>query len=226
MKLILTLLIISIAGSSGFSQSSVMRSLSDLSDQYTLSKARGILEYSDVEGSPYLNEAFVPGEVVINDTMVYSKIPVRYNIYNDRIEFQTSAGQILEIDILEQKTSYKIGSQFFISTDYIDRGEEEKGILEFLVDGKIQLYKQYIVDFKQATETKGYEDAKPNRFVRQDDEFLLVIDQGKPETFRNSKELMEKLTLINPGIEQYKKSQKLKLRSEEDLIRLIRYCND
>lgn len=226
MRLIFVIIIVTIAGSSVFSQTYAMRNLTDLSDQYTTEMGKRNLEFADIEGSPYLDEAFVPGEIVINDTIHYTEIPVRYNIYNDRIEFQTSAGQILEIDISGQKTNYKFDTHFFIATDYIDRGKEKKGILEVLVDGRVQLYKQYIIDFKKATETKGYEDAKPNRLVRQDDEYLLAIDQGKPETFRNSKDLMEKLSLINPGIEQYKKSQKLKLRLEQDLIKLIQYCNN
>lgn len=217
-----------IAVSPGVSQTSEIRNLNDLSDQYTIEKSKRnfMMEHAEVEGTPYLNEAFVPGEVVINDSIIYSEIPMRYNIYNDRIEFQNNERQILEVDITEQFWRFSFGPHEFMTVDYVDRGTERRGILELLVNGHIQLYKQYLVHFKNATKEIGYQEAQPNRFIRQEDEYLIAIKQGKPETFRNSKELMEKLTLINPDIEQYKKSQKLKLRSENDLIMLIQYCNN
>lgn len=217
--------ILIIAGSSAFSQSYEMRNLSDLNDQYVLQKSRDS-EYNSVEGTPYLDKEFVKGEIVVDDTMRYLDIPLRYNIYNDKIEFKDESGQVLEVGIDAPACIYKFGPHRFVSTEYIDRGKEKQGILEVLVEGHVQLFKQYIVDFKQATETKGYEDAKPNRFVRQGDEYFLAIDEGKPEFIRNSKALLEKLKPLYPDIEEYKKSQKLKLRSENDFIRLIQYCNE
>jgi hypothetical protein len=109
--------------------------------------------------------------------------------------------------------------------NYSDRGEDKRGILELLVDGNVGLYRQYIVHFKEATKTAGYQEAQPNRFVRQSDEYLLSIGDSMPETIRKSKLLMEDLKKIKPDIEDYAKEQKLKIKSEEGLTKLIQYCN-
>ena len=227
MRLLFIFIFIIAVEAAGISQSTIMRSITDLSDQYnTVNYDRNLMMGdANVEGSPYLAEGFIKGEVVLADSISYYDIPLRYNIYNDRIEFQTKEEQVLEIDIRSQSCSAEFGPHHFISADYIERGKEKFGFLELLEEGHISLYKKYIVTFKEATETKGFQDAQPNRFVRQSDEYLLAIDQGMPETFR-SKALLEILMPLCPDIETYKKSEKLKLRQEEDLIRLISYCNN
>lgn len=226
MRLLLTVLLL-IAGIAGYSQSYAMRSLTDLSDQYTtINSGKNFdRESADIEGSPYLNEDFVSGEVILNDSIYYTGIPLRYNMYSDRIEFKNNAGQVLEVDLTAYSAVFNFGQYHFISTEYLERGKPKLGILEVLSEGRVQLYKQYDVHFKPATEVKGYQDAQPNRFVRQNDEYLYAIDRGKPASIRNTKALMEILTPFYPEIEEFKKSEKLKLKKEADLIRLIEFCN-
>lgn len=228
MRSIFLFMLLILAGIQVFPQSYIMRNVTDLSDQYSLEKINRdpTLAYADVEGSPYLNEEFENGKIVIDDSLIYQDIPVRYNIYSDRIEFQSKLGQVMELEIPELSLQVTYGFHRFIYTDFLDRGKEVEGMLEILAEGNVGLFKQYRVTFKEATKPRGYEDAKPNRFVRQADEYLLSVGNGVPETFRNSKAIMEKLETIRPEINEYRKRHKLKLRSEQDLIALVRYCNE
>jgi len=210
---------------SGFAQTTIMQNVGDLSDQYRLEKSKGAISMVDVKGSPYLEELFFPGEIVVNDSLVIKDVPLRYNIYNDRFEFTNEDGQVLEIGIMDNDFTYTIQNKVFSTLNYSDRGEEKRGILELLVDGNVRLYKQYIVHFKEATKSAGYQDAQPNRFVRQSDEYLLSISDGMPQTIRKSKLLLGDLTKVKPDIEVYAKEQKLKLKSEDGLLRLFKYCN-
>ena len=43
---------------------------------------------SDIEGSPYLNEEFEIGDVIYGNEYKLNQIPLRYNIYNDDIEYK------------------------------------------------------------------------------------------------------------------------------------------
>ncbi|MCW0483290.1 hypothetical protein [Gaoshiqia sediminis] len=212
----------------GFSQAFTITDLSSLSDLLSFEKNKSSTfdPYSDFDGTPYLNDDFVPGEVIVNDSIRIEDVPLRYNIYSDRIEFRNEHEQVLEIDHSKQEFDFDFGGHLFTIQDYLDHGESKRGILELMVDGHIRLYKRYLIDLKPATKAIGYQEAQPNRFTRQDDEYLVAEGQGIPEIFRKQKDLLEKLKEIKPDIDQYAKNQKLKLKTDKGLIQLIQHCNN
>lgn len=55
------------------------------------------LTEKDIQGSPFLNQEFVNGSVYTTTKFQYADIPLRYNIYNDNIEFKTPENKILAI---------------------------------------------------------------------------------------------------------------------------------
>ena len=226
-KIIFLLLFCFAFGLLGFSQAAAFSTLRGLSDQFTFEKSKmNALDDINIEGSPYLNKEFILGEIVADDSIRFEKIPLRYNIYSDKIEFKDDKEQILELDMSRQTYNFKLGNLWFAPLDYLDNGNKKNGILEVMVEGNIRLYKKYLVDFKPATKAAGYQDAKPDRFIRMDDEYLIAAGSDMPETVRISKKLFERLKQFKPDIEQYAKSKGLKIKSESGLIQLIQYCNN
>lgn len=213
-----------------FSQTFTITDLSSLSDLMSFEKNKSKdfnnPSYANIEGTAYLNEEFVRGDVFINDTILIEEVPLRYNIYSDQMEFVSAQEQVLVIDDAHKKFEFNLGGELFSIENYIDRGNTEHGVLQLVVDGDFRLYKRYQVDFKPATKTIGFQEAQPNRFTRQDDQYLLAVGEQTPETVRNHKDLLEKLKVHKPAIENYAKEQKLKLKKEEGLIQLIQYCNE
>ncbi len=210
-----------------FSQTFTITDLSSLSDLMSFEKNKSNEfnnpSYANVDGTPYLKDEFVPGDVFINDTILIEEVPLRYNIYSDQMEFVSVQKQVLVIDDPSQKYAFNLEGELFTIQDYIDRGNTEHGVLQLIVDGELRLYKKYLVNFKPATKAIGFQEAQPDRFTRQDDDYLIAIEQNNPETFHNPKDLLEKLKAHKPGIEKYAKEQKLKLKSESGLIQ---YCNE
>jgi len=202
--------------------------LDNLSDKISYEESKtNTLDGIYVKGTPYLNKEFTPGEVVIDDSITYHNIPLRYNIYTDKIQFLNAQKQIRVLDNSQQTYRFEFGNHTFTIRDYLgDQGKVKHGVLEVLANGHIQLYKKYQVDFEQATKAIGYKDAEPNRFVRQDDEFLIAVGKAVPQKIRPNKKLLKKLARVKPNVEQYAKSHKLKPKSEQDLIQLIQYCNN
>ncbi|MFW6267574.1 MAG: hypothetical protein ACOC1E_00420 [Marinilabiliaceae bacterium] len=207
-----------------------MQELHSMSDQLTYEKSKvNALDknpYENIEGSPYLNEIFVPGEVIINDSIRVEEVPVRYNIYTDRIEFKDEEDQILEIDISQDDFVFKVANLTFTNEDYRLKNEKKQGLLEMLVDGHVQLFRKYNVKFQEAKKAKGYQDPEPKRFVRKKEQYLVAIGDEHPETFQKSKDLIKKLEKINPDVHQYIDSENLKIRKEEDLVQLVQHCNN
>ncbi|WP_372776160.1 hypothetical protein [Mangrovibacterium sp.] len=184
------------------------------------------LMYENVDGSPFLADDFVPGEVIIDDSISYESVPLRYNIYTDKIEFKNNQDQITEIDSPDHLYKFNLGARYFELIEYTEEGQTDRGILELLVDGHLKLYKKYNLEFQQAQKAIGYSDAQPDRFVRLEDQYLLAVEQGNPKTFKNAKVLIENIKSLKPDISQYIKKEKVRTKTEKGLIQLIQYCNN
>lgn len=142
------------------------------------------------------------------------------------MEFKDENGQILEINNSEQIYKFGYEDLDFLILNFFESNDKKSGVLQQMVDGNVRLYKRYLVEFKPATKAIGYKEAVPNRLVRLDDSYLISIDKSIPESFRNKKSLFEKLKRLKPDIEEYSKKNKLKPKSENDLIQIIKYCNN
>ncbi|MFO8000929.1 MAG: hypothetical protein R6U46_06785 [Marinilabilia sp.] len=212
---------------SGYSQAYEITDLNTLSDQFNFERneMKDIdALYEKIEGSPFLNEDFVPGDVVINDSVTIEEIPLRYDIYRDRIQFLDKRDQVLEIDLSKPITFY-FDDRSFVICDYKEKAEEKRGVLELLVEGRIRLYKKYNIEFKKATKAIGFRDAQPNMFNRREAEYFISVDNGIPEKINKKKSLIRKLKDLNPEVEDYLENRKLRLRKENELVQLIQFCN-
>jgi hypothetical protein len=203
--------------------------LDRLSDDYRFEKSRENAlngpNYSYIKGSPYWVDSFDEGVVIVNDSVRFNKVPLRYNIYNDKMEFLNDKKQVLEIDPSKKNWKFEMKGCLFENIDYSNNDAVQTGIVERLVVGRVALYKKYHVVFKKATKPIGYQDATPDRFERLDDQYLLAIDGQMPQFYRNSKEIVEKLKQLKPDVEAYLKKERINVRKEPELIQLVKYCN-
>ena len=209
----------------GFSQVIPVDDLNTFLDQYNYEKKRELEEYNRIEGTPYLNEEFVKGTVIINDSVQLEDVPLRYDIYRDRIQFMHNEEIILEIDISKNIT-FDFGDHLFVIQDYLEDKEKKRGVLELLLDGQVRLYKKYDVVFKPATKAIGFKDPEPDRFERKDDKYLIAIEDGLPEIVRRKNDVFQILKSCKPDIEEYAKNNKLKPKPGKGLTQLVEYCNE
>jgi hypothetical protein len=212
----------------GLAQNISVQDINSLRDDFRMEKNRSKTinpAYQSIQGSPYLKEGFTVGEIMLGDSILFEKIPMRYNIYTGKMEALNTDSVVIELDISNRAYIFHLGNSLFTVSNFTDNGQTWRGILELLADGEIKLYKRCQVVLKPATKASGYSPAEPDRFIRLDDKYLTAFGQEQPETFRNAKELMERLKTIKPDMEQYAKNRKLKLKSENGLIQLVQYCN-
>jgi len=211
-----------------FSQNVSRQDLNAFSESFRMEKNRNKTvdpAYRGIEGSPYLNEEFTAGEVTLDDSIHFEKVPLRYNIYTGKME-SLNKEVVIELELANRAYTFQFGGSLFTGLQYVAGDRENYGILELIADGTARLYKKLQIILKPSTKASGYSKAEPDRFVRLDDEYLIAIGQGQPELFRNASELIEKLESHKPGIQQYAKSKKLKLKSEKGLIQLVQYYNE
>ena len=229
MKKILLLTLICVCSHVAFSQAHTIRDLNSLYDQYIFEKSKNrnldASRYAGIAGSPFLNEEFINGQVIINDTIQIINVPLRYNIYTDKIEFTDAEGTVLEANTTGKNFVFLISDHQFLIRRYQNQGKTEFGFLELLVDGNIKLYKKYTVEFQEAVRAMGYQDPRPNKFVRHNDTFLIAIGDEIPEAVIRRRDLLTQLRQSGHYIDQYLKNNSLRMSAEETIVSLIRYCN-
>lgn len=138
------------------------------------------LKPSDYKGSPYLNNNFLNGYIIMNDTVQYKDVPLRYNIFNEQIEYKISDTSYLAIYNPESISEVMIDGKKFIYTDKRKKRFKTKGFYEVLYDGDFKLLVKYHVDFKFEQRALGYNTFKPARFLRRVNTFYFKTGDKKP----------------------------------------------
>ncbi len=214
-----------------FSTNTNAQRMYDLRDFYTglggnhAPITRATSAQKPVEGSPFARSEYVKGTVIRNNGDIYQNIPLRYNKYEDRIEFEDVNGKDLYIDNPSDYKFIIIDDQQYIYGEFLKENKKVKGYYVLLEVGKVSLLKKQLCGLKKAEPAKPFQDPKPAKFYTKTDEFYILINQKNIEKVKNEKECLAILQDQKNKLAKYIKSEKLKVKKEEDLKKLIEYYN-
>ena len=179
---------------------------------------------SKIEGTPYLNEQFVEGEIVFGESN-RTKVPVRYNIFQDLMEYQQS-GKALALDPSKKIKKVRMGDETFIVDKYTLEGKSKLGFLSLLDTGKMTLVSKKIVKYQEPLTGRGLDGGDlPAKFSRSSDAFFYRIGEGELKEVGNLKELIAGLPDKQEEIKQFAKKEKISPKKQEELRKLVRYYN-
>lgn len=198
--------------------------LSNFYDQFREVKNREWNDNSDLyDGSPYLFNEYKPGSIVLKGNSKSTEIPIRYNVYDDQVEYKEKGKTLALMKDTALVESFLIDGKRFILTP-IAHKKENMSFVEVLVEGKFSLYRKYIVDFQPAVEAKGYQDPSPPTFKMESPIYFLK-SEGSFEKVKGMKDMAKKLTDYSDELNKYIKSNKLKMKRDEDLVEFMGYLN-
>lgn len=197
-------------------------------DFYNSQRAKGegpssFLTEEQVEGSPYLSKEFMNGDIII-DNFKFVGIPLRYNIYNDDIEFQKD-DQILAIANPHEVRRIFIGDMAFIYSAYILSKEQTYGYFQLLSDGKAKVLKKYEISYQMPKAEQAYRPEEPAKFIPVPCKLYVTFGNDPALKFTNAKKLMKLFGDKKSEVEKFLKTEKLNLKNEEDLVSLLTYYN-
>ncbi|PKP33665.1 MAG: hypothetical protein CVU00_10390 [Bacteroidetes bacterium HGW-Bacteroidetes-17] len=187
---------------------------------------RSILSENDIKGSPYLKTEFVLGDILTYNKIHYVNVPLRYNIYNDEIEFEVDKENYLAISSPESIQKIIIGDDAFIYTVKRNKKGEQFGYYQLLHEGKVRLLSRHNIVFKEATRTTGYKAAESAKFEKNSNTYYLQKENDEPHEISNKKDLVAMLGPQGEKINLLIKKEKLNFRKEEDLIKLVKFMNE
>lgn len=181
------------------------------------------IDYSDVKGSPYLNENFTMSTLIMEN---HEKIEIklRYNIFNDVFETKQKG----KIFIVNKNKNFKeviIDGKCYCSI--ILDNLPSKTIVEKIYDHKLRLYLKHQVSFKKAQIAKSYVDPKPNRFVNSTPKLYLKTPFNESLIrIRKAKDFTKIFPRSSSQIKKFIKKNKIKIDNNEQLIQLVRYIEE
>ncbi len=182
---------------------------------------RSILEVSKIEGSPYLDEKFVRGNVTTLDSIQYRNVPLRYNIYNDEIEFMVDEEKYLAISEPTLMANISIKDAVFI---YLKK-DHKYGYYQLLEDGKIKLLLRYNVRFRQANYSNGINQARPPKFNRGVNTHYIQLGYNEPQLIRKKKDIDRVFGKDSDAIKALIKKEHIDIHNENDLHKLVKMLN-
>jgi hypothetical protein len=180
---------------------------------------------TEFEGSPFLNEQFVTG-TVYSSNKKYGAIPMRYNIFNDQMEFQQN-NNIYALYPEPRVTKVILGEETYVVEKHDVKGKMAYGYLTRLDSGKMILLSKKVVRFTERQEAKALQSsATPAKFTRVQDVYYYKIGDGDVTKVGSLKNLIESLPDKHEELSSYAKKEKLTTRSAEDLKKLSAYYNN
>lgn len=183
------------------------------------------IKAEDIKGSAYLDEQFIVGVVALTTGARYSGIPLRYNVYNDLIEFRSNNGKVYNINNPEAISELSIGDSKFIYVDCKLQKNNKKLFAEVIAEGNVSLLKRHRIKLQPEKQAETHKPAQPPMLVKMPSEYLIRKSDGSAQLFRNKKELLMLLSDKKEEISDLIKRQKLSINDEKDLIRIFMYYN-
>ena len=183
----------------------------------------GSQPYDNIKGSPYLFEDFITGKIKLKDGKTYEG-PLRYDIYANKIEFKSSAGEVFSV--INPETIDKIfmnESRLIFIPD--NKNVQEGNYYEVLIEGEFSLLVKHTTILKDPVPAKPYYAAKPAMFVTKENNFYLLSENSGLVEIKNKEDLAGIDTNRGDEISKYIKENKMKLSNRSDLIELTNFLN-
>ncbi|MBK1894404.1 hypothetical protein [Chryseobacterium paridis] len=187
---------------------------------YNLRSGGKVLSYDDILGSPYPNKNFSNAKIsgVLEQTLV------RYNSYNDEIEFKKE-DNVLALPKRPEYSKIEINSPK-ATLVLLDTADDLSGYFFELVSGKISLYKKVKTKFTDIIPApNGYASDKPATFKTLDPIYYIKTEKSFIKKPKNQKDITEQFPDKNESLASFFKSNKIKFDKEEDLIKLVNFLN-
>lgn len=177
-----------------------------------------------IEGSPYLNDEFVEGEVCTRGTC-YSKVPMRYNVFGDYVEFMQK-GRSYILDPQAHLDRVRIGEATLLVARTEGISDMRTGFFLLLDSGRAQLLSKKVVQFRPSQAPKALESSStPAKYLPMPDVFFYRFGKREIVKIGSLKKMIEQFPDHREELSSFVKSEKISVRRREDLVKLFKYYN-
>lgn len=183
-----------------------------------------------IVGSPYFDVSFELAEIEYFGKDLNEKIYLRYNAFNDEMELSLNSSSTDSDNILikNNKVSCVINNEKYKYVEFTPENSISiTGYLSILHEGEIlTLYERKQKIYMEATKARtSLERSFPARYTDKIQYYFSINNGSILEIKLNKKDLLSKLNIYSENIKEYQKLNKIKIRSKEDFLNLIRHLD-
>ena len=191
------------------------------------------LEYTDIQGSPYLFDEWHTGSVALNSGKLFDNLQLKYNIKDDVIYFKNNDDSPMAFkDAVRSFTLMDNNNKAHIFRNgYTNAtGITDKSYLEVMAPGKTQFLKK---DSKSISESKEYGSTAVSRRFMEGAKYYIYIgttddDSGKGKMVlvkKDQKSILGALYDKADELADYVQKNGLNLKNEQDIVILVTHYN-
>ncbi|TSD66789.1 hypothetical protein FFF34_005135 [Inquilinus sp. KBS0705] len=180
--------------------------------------------YTDVEGSPYLNDDWQTGTVKFANGKSIIGVKLKYDIVADELYFADKNDEPLSfVDTVKEFTLAGPDKLRYFRKGFAGIAKTTpNSYFEVLADGGVQLIKK---TSKVVLETQAFNSATKTKSFQEDVRYYLV-NNGKAVQVKNDrKSILAALPNKQEQIKGYADAGKLNFKSDTDLAAIITYYN-
>lgn len=185
-----------------------------------------LLTENDIEGSPYLNDDFIKGTIYTTSQTKFVDVPLRYNIYNEQIEFKSGDGSIQALAPPEIVEKIELGSYILVYVPFKMSRSIRRGFFRVIEPGdKAVLLARSQVLFEDAKKPAAYQDVEPPKFIRKTDDYYIRIGKEPAMLISRKVDLEEAFQDHQKEVRSFIKKNKVKPNKPERMAELVQYYN-
>ena len=183
--------------------------------------------YEGTKGTPYVFKTWLPGEVFLKSKKKVLVKELNYNCFDNELVFLDPATKVIRlINRYTVDLFYILNSSDTLLFAPIEpENDGEFLFAQVLYKGGSVVYKLYQKEFVRANYEGGYSaDRKYDEFANKSD--LYFSKQDDPIFYKVKKSKKQILTVFPDAedeISSYIKAEKLDLKLEEDVVKLLKY---
>jgi hypothetical protein len=176
-----------------------------------------------VNGTPYLDATYAKGVICYaNKSQV---APLRYNAFQDLIEYQQS-GMAFVLDPSATIKKVNLSNATFVPLPYQSDGKTKFGYFVMLDSGKVTLLVKKKITFVAAKKGGALDGSDQQAEYKQlADTYYYKIGDGPLQEVRNIKSMISSFPDKQEELTQFAKKEKISARKERDLIQFVQHYN-
>jgi hypothetical protein len=203
-----------------FSQS-YAQTISNSGDLLGWSQLPEKIDVNTIEGTPYLNDDFVIGEVYFGDRYKTTPVPIRLNLHSDELEYIEN-DVVLAFGEPELIDKVVMDEEIFIYLNNNIFSAKPSGFLKMSgAKSPSMLTKMKIYCFKDAP--KPFSPSKPIRFERAKDEYYIMKSEDEIIKITSVKKLINILGDDSSALTKFAEEENISVDNGADLSRLLDY---
>lgn len=183
--------------------------------------------YVELKGSPYLNESWTIGRILLKDDTVGAEFWMRYNVFGNEMQFINQQDTFAISNPLKLNAVYLNGHRFEYLPFKFNKNDN-LAYFEVLQEGKVRLLVRHSSRLESGMDPvtpyhcqNSYDRFIPGRYY-----YYQTTDMESPRELPAGKRDFLALSEIErPGLKEFLHSSKIKLHKEQDLQVLFTWIN-